>query len=147
MKTIAEYAIAVLGMVCLTFASCTKEETEKPYSSDYFWTGKYPVKTQNGTDGELEDRTGYIVLQFENDGAQCVVETGIEGLLAMNRITLEARWSASDSFGLFRTAADQSLLAYMGTITGESMALMACNCDGIAATYSLVRLPASLLIN
>lgn len=139
MKRIDKVVIAVLGVLCLVCVSCTKVETD-PYS-DYVWTGEYPIKTQNGTTGEMEDHTGVIMLQFLNSGIECIVDTGIAGMIGMNRIKFEARWSGIDSFALYRSSGGQSLLEYMGTISGENMTLKALNCDSIAATYELSRMP------
>ena len=122
----------------MTIATCTKVETA-PYA-DYVWTGEYPVKIQNGTTGEMEDHTGVIMLQFLNGGIECIVETGISGMISCNRSKFEARWSGKDSFALYRSSGHQSLLEYSGTITGEKMTLQALNCDSVAATYELSRI-------
>ena len=58
MKAIDRIAIVAFGFLCMTIAACTKVETDS--YSDYAWTGEYPIKTQNGTTGEMEDHTGVI---------------------------------------------------------------------------------------
>ena len=123
-KRTDKVVLAVLGILCLMCVACTKEITD-PYS-DYVWTGEYPIKTQNGTTGELEDHIGVIMLQFVNSGIECIVDTGIAGMIGMNRIKFEARWSGKDRFALYRV---------------EKMTLKALNCDSIAATYELSRMP------
>lgn len=138
MKAIDRIAIVAFGFLCMTIAACTKVETN-PYS-DYAWTGEYPVKTQNGTTGEMEDHTGVIMLQFLNNGIECIIYTGISGMIGTNCRKFEARWSGNDSFALYRTSGHQSLLEYSGTITGEKMTLQALNCDSVAATYELSRI-------
>ena len=135
MKRIDKVIIAVLGVLCLGFAACSKVETN-PYS-DYVWTGEYPIQTQNGTTGEMEDHTGVIMLQFLNNGIECIVDTGIVGMVGINRRKFEARWSGKESFSLYRISGGQSLLEYMGTISGDIMLLEALNCDSVAATYEL----------
>ena len=139
MKRTDKVVLAVLGILCLMCAACTKEITD-PYS-DYVWTGEYPIKTQNGTTGELEDHIGVIMLQFVNSGIECIVDTGMAGMIGMNRIKFETRWSGKDRFALYRSSGGQSLLEFMGTISEEKMTLKALNCDSIAATYELSRMP------
>ena len=53
MKAINRVVFAALGFLCLAFVACTKVETDS--YSDYAWTGEYPIKTQNGTTGEMEE--------------------------------------------------------------------------------------------
>ena len=131
MKAIYRVLIAALGFLCMTLIACTKVET---YSySDYVWTGEYPI-------GEMEDYTGYIMLQFLNNGIECIVQTGISGMCFGYRRKFEARWSGKDSFALYYTSGHQSLLEYSGTITGDKMTLQALNCDSVAATYELSRI-------
>ena len=77
MKAINRVVFAALGFLCLAFAACTKVEIDS--YSDYAWTGEYPIKTQNGTTGEMEDHTGVIMLQFLNNGIECTI--GISGHL------------------------------------------------------------------
>ncbi len=139
MKSIDIVIIAVLGVLFLGCAACTKVETD-PYS-DFVWTGEYPIKTQNGTTGEMEDQTGVIMLQFLNGGIECIVDTGIAGMISANRRKFEARWSGKESFALYRSSGGQSLMEYMGTISGDIMTLKVLNCDSIAATYELSRMP------
>lgn len=129
--------VILLGVLCLAVAACTKVETD-PYS-DYVWTGEYPIKTQNGTTGEMEDQTGVIMLQFLNGGIECIVDTGIAGMISANRRKFEARWSGKESFALYRSSGGQSLLEYMGSISGDKMTLKVLGCDSVAATYELSR--------
>ena len=138
MKAINRVVFAALGFLCLAFVACTKVETDS--YSDYAWTGEYPIKTQNGTTGEMEDHTGVIMLQFLNNGIECTIYTGISGMIGTNCRKFEVRWSGKDSFALYRTSGHQSLLEYSGTITGDKMTLQALNCDSVAATYELSRI-------
>lgn len=138
MKAIDRVAFVVSGFLCLAFAACTKVGAD-PYS-DYAWAGEYPIKTLNGTTGDMEDHSGVIMLQFLNSGIECIVDTGISGLFALNRRKFEVRWSGKDSFALYRSSGGQSLLVYSGTITGEKMTLQALSCDSVAATYELQRI-------
>lgn len=139
MKTIVNVFAAALGALCLTGVSCNKPE-EANYSDSY-WGGEYPLQMQNGTTGELEEHTGTIVLEFTRSGNGCIVETGVVGLYAVNRVSFEARWSDSASFALYRHAGGQSLLEYSGTIKRDQMLLEALNCDSVAATYALKKIP------
>ena len=82
MKAIERVVFAALGFLCLAFVACTKVEKD-PYS-DYAWTGEYPIKTQNGTTGEMVDHTGVIMLQFLNNGIECTIYTGISGMIGTN---------------------------------------------------------------
>ena len=139
MKAIDKIAVAAVSVLCLTFVACTKEETD-PYSN-YVWTGEFPIETQNGTTGEMEEHTGVIMLQFLNSGNECIVDIGIAGLFGMNRMKFEARWSGKESFALYRSSGGQSLLEYTGIISGDKMKLEVLNCDSVAACYNLSRMP------
>lgn len=93
MKAIDRIAIVAFGFLCMTIAACTKVEIDS--YSDYAWTGEYPIKTQNGTTGEMEDHTGVIMLQFQNGGMECFVNTGISGMYGMNCRKYEALTSTN----------------------------------------------------
>ena len=77
MKAIDRIAIVAFGFLCMTIAACTKVETDS--YSDYAWTGEYPIKTQNGTTGEMEDRTS---------GHQSLLE--YSGTITGDKMTLQA---------------------------------------------------------
>ena len=139
MKTINRLTAALAGVMCLTLVSCSKESRDA--YSDYVWCGEFPVQTENGTTGEREDHTGTIMLQFLHGGNECILDTGITGLFAVNRRKFEVRWSEKDQFALYSYSGNQSLHEYSGTIKNETMDLQALNCDGIAATYALSRIP------
>ena len=140
MKTLDRLTFAAIAsVICLTLVSCTKESRDA--YSDYVWCGEYPVKTENGTTGEMENHTGTIMLQFLNSGNECIIDTGIVGLIAANRRKFEVRWSGKDSFALYSYSGHQSLLEYTGTIRSETIELQALNCDSIAVTYELSRIP------
>ena len=139
MKTIERIAVAITSVIILTLVSCSKE-SRNVYSNSA-WSGEYPIQTENGTTGELEDHTGVMTLYFQHDGLDCIVETGIKGLYAANRIKYEARWSGENQFALYSSSGGQSLLCYSGTISGGVLTLQVLNCDGVAATYELTRMP------
>ena len=127
--------VAIIGFLCMVCVSCSRE-SQNDYS-DSVWTGEYPVKTENGTTGELEDHTAVIMLYFQSGGADCIVETGIAGLFAVNRVKYSARWSAGNRFTLYLSAGNQSIICYSGTIDEGTMTLKALDCDGVTATYIL----------
>lgn len=135
MRLIKKLTEICLGALCLVSISCSKEEIN-PYSES-IWSGTYPVQTINNTTEEIEDHNAVIILTFRDNGDKCNLMHGIEGMFGMNSINYEVRWSASNQFGLYNTAAGQSILCYSGTISGEKMALKALNCDSVAATYEL----------
>ena len=142
MKTIDRLTAALAGVMCLTLVSCSKESRDA--YSDYVWCGEFPVQTENGTTGEREDHTGTIItimLQFRHGGNECILDTGIAGLFAVNRRKFEVRWSGKDHFALYSYSGHQSLHEYSGTIKSETIDLQALNCDSVAATYELSRIP------
>ena len=81
MKAINRVVFAALGFLCLAFAACTKVETDS--YSDYAWTGEYPIKTQNGTTGEMEDFALY-----RTSGHQSLLE--YSGTITGDKMTLQA---------------------------------------------------------
>ena len=139
MKTISRLAVAIAGVMCLTLVSCSKESMNA--YSDSVWFGEFPFQTENGTTGEGENHDVTILLQFLHGGNECIIETGIVGMYSVNRRKFEVRWSGKDHFALYSYSGHQSLHEYSGTIKNETMDLQALNCDGIAATYALSRIP------
>lgn len=139
MKTIHRLAVAITNVICLTLVSCSKESPN--YYTHSMWSGEYPIQTVNGTTGEIEDHTGTMTLYFQQSEADCIVETGIVGLYAANRIRYEARWSGKTQFSLYSYSGGESMLCYSGTISEGELTLMAINCDSVAATYKLSRMP------
>lgn len=139
MKTIEKKVVVITGIIVLTLVSCSKES--RNVYSDSAWSGENPIRMVNGTTGELEDHTAVMTLYFQHDGLECIVETGIAGLCAANRIRYEARWSRENQFALYSSSGGQSLLCYSGTISGRILTLRVLNCDGVAATYELTRMP------
>ena len=135
MRLINKLTTICLGALFLVCVSCSKEGIN-PYSGS-IWSGTYPVQTINNTSKETEDHNAVIILSFRDGGDKCNIQHGIEGMYGMTSVIYEARWSASNQFGLYSTAAGQSILCYSGTISGDKMALQALNCDRVAATYEL----------
>ena len=136
MKRINISVFVMLGVLCLAFSACTKEET-CPYS-DSVWTGEYPIETQNGTTGVMVEMTGTISLNFQNGGMDCIVEKGIAGLYSVNWIKYETRWATKNSFTLYESYGGRyPHISYSGTIRGGIMTLEMLSFDSVVATYEL----------
>ena len=120
--------LGVLGVSCSQLGNTYDDTT---------WFGEYPVQTMNGTTGEMEDQTAVIGLHFEENGSTCAVTHGIVGLMGTNMIKYDVSWPAGNSFNLSKSAGEQTILYYSGTITGEEMELAALNCDGVAGAFKL----------
>ena len=129
--------IVAIAALCLISPSCAKENLNQ--FSESIWTGWYPIQTLNGTTLETEDHIGSISLVFSNDGNECVVYTGIAGMIGMSRVNYNADWPNRNQFTLLSTAGDQTIISYSGIITGDSLNLLALNCDSVATTYNLFR--------
>ena len=79
--------MGITFLVAMTIC-CSKVENVYDESS---WQGEYPVQMENGTTGEMEDHVATIALSFEHNGTGCLVETGVVGLYAANRVRYEVR--------------------------------------------------------
>lgn len=132
--------VALVALLCVLISSCEKKTQEFVYA-DVVWNGSYPVQMQNGTTNEMEDHTAVISLTFINNLQDCIVETGIEGLLAMNRTQYKVDWSGlgHSNFVLYQTAANQVILCYSGQIGATKMTLDILSCDKVERTVELLK--------
>lgn len=132
------FLAALIGMMAV---SCN--EIEDSYDNSA-WSGKYPILTQNGTTGEMEERTGIIRLSFHDGALKCKMMHGIAGMYADMyhdmSLKYDVHWSSGVSFSLTKTTGDQTMTCYTGTISGNKMSLDALSCDQVAQTYVLYKL-------
>ena len=120
MKAIEKLFVAAVSVLCLACVSCSQKEDITNEYAPSWWRGEYAVQIENATTETLEDHTG--VSEFV-------------------RSEYEVRWFSGNQFAFYSSAGDQSLLCYSGTISGTKMTLKALNCDSVAATYKLSRMP------
>ena len=130
------FAIIAVALSCALFSSCTKEESG-PACDNVLWTGTYPSRMLNNDTKEWEEWTSYISLQFCHAGLECIVDTGIVGLLAINRSIYEVKWHSKESFTLCKTNGGQTIQDYSGTINGDKMSFEILSCDKVERTIEL----------
>ena len=130
------FAIIAVALSCALFSSCTKEEIE-PAFDNVLWTGTYPSRMLNNDTKEWEELTSCISLQFCHVGLECIVDTGIVGLLAINRSIYEVKWHSKESFTLCKTNGGQTIQYYSGTINGDKMSFEILSCDKVERTIEL----------
>ena len=139
MKTTRIIAIISVAL-CVILSSCSKNEPSSPSSlyGSSFWAGNYPTQLENNDTGELDDYTACISLQFNGDASECMVETGIVGLLATNRTNYSAKWYSNETFTLYETQGGQTTQYYSGTMTSSStMSFEFLSCDKVERTVEL----------
>ena len=130
------FAIIGVALVCALFSSCTKEEIG-PACDKVLWTGTYPSRMLNNDTKEWEEWTSCISLQFCHVGLECIVDTGIVGLLAINRSIYEVKRHSKESFTLCKTNGGQTIQYYSGTINGDKMSFEIVSCDKVERTIEL----------
>ena len=130
------FAIIAVALSCALFSSCTKEESG-PACDNVLWTGTYPSRMLNNDTKEWEEWTSCISLQFCHAGLECIVDTGIVGLLAINRSIYEVKWHSKESFTLCKTNGGQTIQDYSGTINGDKMSFEILSCDKVERTIEL----------
>lgn len=140
MKLTRLTAIIGIALSCMLSTSCTCKKDPIPGSGCDMWTGTYPVQTLNNDTKEMEDHVGCISLQFQKSRSECIVDTGIVGLLATNRIRYEVKWFTKETFTLCETKGGQTIQYYSGTITGGRMKLEFLSCDKVERTVELERI-------
>lgn len=130
------FAIIAVALSCALFSSCTKEEIG-PACDKVLWTGTYPSRMLNNDTKEWEEWTSCISLQFCHVGLECIVDTGIVELLAINRSIYEVKRHSKESFTLCKTNGGQTIQYYSGTINGDKMSFEILSCDKVERTIEL----------
>lgn len=130
------FAIIAVALSCALFSSCTKEESG-PAFDNVLWTGTYPSRMLNNDTKEWEEWTSCISLQFCHVGLECIVDTGIVELLAINRSIYEVKRHSKESFTLCKTNGGQTIQYYSGTINGDKMSFEILSCDKVERTIEL----------
>ena len=136
MKLRRLFAVIGVALACTLFSSCTKEENGSAFDN-VLWMGSYPSKMLNNDTKEWEEKTSYISLQFRHSGLECIVDTGIVGLLASNRSIYEVKWYSKEKFTLCKTNGGQTIQYYSGTIKGDKMSFEFLSCDKVERTIEM----------
>ena len=136
MKLRRLFAIIGVALSCALFSSCTKEESGSAFDN-VLWTGTYPSQMLNNDTKEWEEWTSCISLQFCHSGLECIVDTGIVGLLASNRSIYEVKGDSKENFTLCKTNGGQTIQYYSGTIKGNKMSFEFLSCDKVERTIEL----------
>lgn len=135
MKLKRFFSIIGVTLICVVSSSCTKEESSAYESA--IWSGTYPAQMLNNDTKEMEDHTGCITLQFCHSGLECIVDTGIVGMLATNRTIYEVNWYSKENFTLFKTQGGQTIQYYSGIIKGDKMSFEFLSCYKVERTIEL----------
>lgn len=139
MKLSRIIAILSIAFSCALSSSCTNGGPSTP-SSLYglsFWAANYPTQLLNNDTGETEDHTACITLQFNEDALECVVETGIVGLIAVNRTRYSVKWYSDKTFSLYMDQGGQIIQYYSGTMDGSTMSFEFLSCDKVERTVEM----------
>lgn len=140
MKLSRIFAIISIALSCALLSSCSKNEPSSPSSlyGSSIWAGNYPAQLQNNDTGEFEDHTACISLEFNEDASECVVMTGIVGLLGTNRSKYSVKWYSKETFSLCETQGGQTIQYYSGTMVSSStMSFEFLSCDKVERTVEL----------
>lgn len=122
MRRRTRIAAASLGALCL-LSACSKLGQD----GFVYWNGEYIVKMTSNTDGSVTERKGTMTLYFRNDGTECVIQTGIEGLYAVNRVTYATTWDSQTDFLLSQKEDPKMTPVFRGTIENDKLILRGCS--------------------
>lgn len=97
------------------------------------WYGNYDVTITTG-EGMEETHTECLGFIFSKDGKSCTVETGRDGLLAVNRTSMYVVYSPETNTVILTESQVSSRTEYQGVIEGERMKVQNNNYWGIEIT-------------
>lgn len=89
------------------------------------WYGSHVVSTATNESVE-ETHTAILGFIFSEDGTSCTVETGIETLMSVNRVTKYVSYSPLTHSVTLTESPNSSTTEYYGVIEGESMQVQCC---------------------
>ena len=89
------------------------------------WYGSHVVTTTNN-EGVEKTHTAILGFIFSEDGTSCTVETGIETLMSVNRVTKYVNYSPLTHSVTLTESPNSSTTEYHGVIQGESMQVQRC---------------------
>ena len=113
MKRVLLLFLAAIACLC----SC-----EKHVQSDWLpnvLSGTFDITMTNNDTGENGPHIATITLQFSDDRSECVVEKGVEGLLAVNRMTYKAYLNDNEKIFVLNEGVYDSRILYMGELTTD----------------------------
>lgn len=116
----------LFGTLLITFLTvmglmaCSDNEKDATGVAGTEWYGSHVVTTITN-EGAEETHTASLGLLFSEDGTSCTVETGIEGLLAANRVTKCVIYYPDTHTILLTDSPESSRTEYQGVIEGECM--------------------------
>ena len=139
MKLNSFLAAVTFVILCSLFSSCEKEERASAFHFAS-WYGTYPMQELNNDTNEIEESTAYISLQFCNSGLECIVNTGIMGMIANMKRTYDVKWYSKETFTLSESNGGQTIHYYSGNINGSKMSFEFLSCDKVERTIVLEKI-------
>ena len=109
----------IIFIIAVTFCLCACEKQERSHWLYNIWSGEYDITMTNNDTGEKEPHIATITLQFSDDRSECVVEKGVEGLLAVNRVTYKAYLNDNEKIFVLNEGVYDSRILYMGELTTD----------------------------
>ena len=109
----------LLLFLAATVCFCSCEKHGQSQWLHNIWSGTYYITTTNNDTGENGPHIATITLQFSDDRSECVVEKGVEGLLAVNRVTYKAYLNDNEKILVLNEGVYDSRILYMGELTTD----------------------------
>lgn len=122
MKIINHLAAVILGTISLFGLSSCEKNLDFGYGNSE-WHGSYPTVMYDSSGEEIGEFPALIGLYFSQSALECTVHTGIDGLIAANRVTYSVEWTDNDSFSLYEEQNGEKLDHYRGTIEDDTLYL------------------------
>lgn len=101
------------ALACL----CACKKHEHPHWLHDTWSGTYDIILTNNDTGESEAHVAEITLTFSDDRSECVVEKGIQGLMAVTRKTYKIYMN--ENVFILNEGIYDSRILYSGELTDE----------------------------
>lgn len=116
--------MAMFAVVGLT--ACSDDDGDNLTSmAKTEWYGSHVVTTTTN-EGVSKTHTAILGFIFSEDGTSCTVETGIETLMSVNRVTKYVNYSPLTHSVTLTESPNSSTTEYHGVIEGEFMQVQSC---------------------
>lgn len=109
----------LLLFLAATICFCACEKQGQSHWLHNIWSGTYDLTMTNNDTGESEQHLGTITLLFSEDKSECLVEKGVEGLLAVTRKTYKAYLNDNERIFVLNEGVYDSRILYMAELATD----------------------------
>ena len=110
------------ALICL----CSCEKRQAYHWLHDTWSGTYDITMTNNDTGESEPYVATITLMFSDNRSECIVEKGVQGLLAVSRKTYKAYLNKDESIFVLNEGVYDSRILYYGKLASDGKLTLTC---------------------